>query len=1096
MTNNNINNRFKSHLIENREIRIFLSSTFSDMDTERSALVKRFNKLKLEANKRNVSLSLLDLRWGVTDEESRTGKVLSVCLNEIENSHPFFIGLLGNRYGYSPEDSELVKNPELEERYPWLPQDIAQGLSITEIEMQYGVLRNHEGVDAAFFIKNTPDALPDDDKRLSTLKRKIRKQKKFPVDDYTSIDDLCQKVEKIVTELLDKYFSETENTRLGRERNIQRAYINSRHKFYIRRQEDFDRLNSFLTNDEHNLVVTGPSGVGKSALIANWIKELEIKKDLPYKIIYHFVGNTFGGNGYEEILQHISDELLEICKDQETSSFNYKSLKEKAQCYMSEAVKKSTKIMIIIDGVNQIQDYDNAKLLNWLPQSAHNVKYLFSTLESDETMHTFLRRKYPIYTVGLLDDKQRLDFIVKYLENVGKHLNSSQQNRILNNSKNESPLVLKTLLDELICFGSYIFLDNRIDYYLSAPSIPDFFERMLQRMEEDYTDVKRILSLIAISEQGLSENEIIAITGVRQIDFHLFYCAFSTHLVTRGGLLTFSHQYITDAVWNRYQLKRTEASRERRKEIISYFSTKAEANSDRKISELAFQYYNTDDNENLFQLILSFSAFSIFYKTEKGKSLLASYWRQLIDSDPNKYHLDSYLELPHDNLQTDDIPYLEIGIFVQQYFADNNTCIEYNQAFQRIASNSRDVNYLKISASYTNSGQAYLGLGLYQKALESLHESLSLYQTKYDYIHPEAAICYGAIGMCYNAIGNYSVAMDYNARCLRLCERFFGEYDIRTITAYHNIGCIYRYQEDYANALDYYFRALNLRQNILGTEAIENATSYDNISVIYLIVDNLDEALKFAVAAMSLYEKLLGTYHLDTAMSYNNIGSILLKQGKLSDALLFFSKSLEIRKSIMKKDHVDIAQSLTNIGICYRKMGKLQDALEYALEALEVNKRCLDINKEHPLIAQSYNNIGAIYYSMKQYPEAQKYYMLALELQKKNWGLQHVDAAITQMSIGHVYRSQKQYDTALDYYSKALTVYQQKLGMMHIQTLMAYKDIADTLMEQKKYIQALDYYYQTLNICRLRYGEEHAHTKEIQKSIDTLLEYINNENPS
>ena len=110
--------RFNNTLIENREVRIFLSSTFSDMDAEQSALVKLFNKLKLEANQRNVSLSLLDLRWGVTDGESCTGKVLSVCLNEIENSHPFFIGLLGSRYGYSPKESELsVWNGQL-------PQDV------------------------------------------------------------------------------------------------------------------------------------------------------------------------------------------------------------------------------------------------------------------------------------------------------------------------------------------------------------------------------------------------------------------------------------------------------------------------------------------------------------------------------------------------------------------------------------------------------------------------------------------------------------------------------------------------------------------------------------------------------------------------------------------------------------------------------------------------------------------------------------------------------------------------------------------------------------------------------------------------------------
>lgn len=118
---------------------------------------------------------------GVTGEESKTGKVLSVCLNEIENSHPFFIGLLGSRYGYSPKESELEKNPELEERYPWLRDDIANKLSITEIEMQYGVLRNQANIEAAFFIKETPGTLPDDDKKLTFLKTKIREQKRFRV---------------------------------------------------------------------------------------------------------------------------------------------------------------------------------------------------------------------------------------------------------------------------------------------------------------------------------------------------------------------------------------------------------------------------------------------------------------------------------------------------------------------------------------------------------------------------------------------------------------------------------------------------------------------------------------------------------------------------------------------------------------------------------------------------------------------------------------------------------------------------------------------------------------------------------------------------
>jgi hypothetical protein len=77
----------------NRDIRILISSTFSDLQSERDYLINRvFPRLQMEAAKRNVSITPLDLRWGVTEEDSRNGKVIQVCLQEIENSHPFLIG--------------------------------------------------------------------------------------------------------------------------------------------------------------------------------------------------------------------------------------------------------------------------------------------------------------------------------------------------------------------------------------------------------------------------------------------------------------------------------------------------------------------------------------------------------------------------------------------------------------------------------------------------------------------------------------------------------------------------------------------------------------------------------------------------------------------------------------------------------------------------------------------------------------------------------------------------------------------------------------------------------------------------------------------
>jgi hypothetical protein len=56
----------------------------------------------------------VDLRWGITDEQKAEGQVLPICLAEIKRCRPYFIGLLGERYGWIHEEI----SPELRHRSP------------------------------------------------------------------------------------------------------------------------------------------------------------------------------------------------------------------------------------------------------------------------------------------------------------------------------------------------------------------------------------------------------------------------------------------------------------------------------------------------------------------------------------------------------------------------------------------------------------------------------------------------------------------------------------------------------------------------------------------------------------------------------------------------------------------------------------------------------------------------------------------------------------------------------------------------------------------------------------------------------------------
>jgi hypothetical protein len=149
-------------IIEKRQICIFISSTFKDMQAERGYLVaKVFPALRQYCAARDVSIFELDLRWGISEEEAKQGKVFDICLREVLKTRPFFIGLLGERYGWIPSEDEranMAHNTSVFEDFPWITEELSQGTSITEIEFHEGVLRPKDDINAYFYIRSPQTA--------------------------------------------------------------------------------------------------------------------------------------------------------------------------------------------------------------------------------------------------------------------------------------------------------------------------------------------------------------------------------------------------------------------------------------------------------------------------------------------------------------------------------------------------------------------------------------------------------------------------------------------------------------------------------------------------------------------------------------------------------------------------------------------------------------------------------------------------------------------------------------------------------------------------------------------------------------------------
>ncbi|XP_071959587.1 uncharacterized protein [Antedon mediterranea] len=143
-----------------REVRVFVSSTFRDFQEEREVLIKKaFRELNRMCTERGICFTYVDLRWGITQEQSKDGQTISICLREIDKCRPYFICLLGERYGWCQR--ETVPDTLLDKTYDvaidnyshfdWIDK-FRFNTSVTRLEALYGALRGKEAaMNRSFF---------------------------------------------------------------------------------------------------------------------------------------------------------------------------------------------------------------------------------------------------------------------------------------------------------------------------------------------------------------------------------------------------------------------------------------------------------------------------------------------------------------------------------------------------------------------------------------------------------------------------------------------------------------------------------------------------------------------------------------------------------------------------------------------------------------------------------------------------------------------------------------------------------------------------------------------------------------------------------
>ena len=591
--------------VQRNLIRIFLSSTFRDMTKEREYLNKViFPELRLLTRKRGVGFSAIDLRWGVTEAEANQGEVLSICLEEIDRCKPFFIGFLGERYGWVPTKEDVRCYKHLTERFPITEICLKSGLSITEMEILHGVLESEGEVRASFYQRdpNLTEQLAQgreksiyfEEKDIAQVKLQNLKERisdsEYPVHNYDSIQEMGQQIKADLLTLLDELYPVSEiPDPVEAKKRLHRLHAEDRISFYFPNDNVIQALQDYVERSQQAqkaskpLLVTGPSGRGKSSLVSYWVTKL-MEENPNQWVIEHYVG--VGDDYVQVVLSRIINEIRKVIAPKNTEQLpnNFDDLCEVFSSWL-DRITRDNPLLLVIDAINQI----SGPHLSWIPTVLPpNVTCVLSTLPGQE--EEWLKEcDAELLEVPALDLEARQAITEGYLARYRKKLSQVQLNKVVQAKPCESPLFLTSVLAELAIFGSFVRLTSYIDHLVSSNDLDELFECMITRFEEDYGSelTKEVLTTLWSCGLGLSEDELVEITNFKLVEVSKITIALGQHLNTNGHFIRFTHRYLQSSIEKRY-LAEQSSKRNQHLKLASWFEK--HTTGERRALILGLQY--------------------------------------------------------------------------------------------------------------------------------------------------------------------------------------------------------------------------------------------------------------------------------------------------------------------------------------------------------------------------------------------------------------------------------------------------------------------------------------------------------------------------
>ena len=640
-----------------KNIKVFISSTFNNLVSERNSIMLALRAVEKYAIEKHVNLKTIDFRWGLPEG----GHIMKTCLESINSSMPYFLCILGDKYGSQPQWEDYEKEKGYLEGYnKFIEENVFKSypvevLSYTAMEVYFALSHSVDKENIKFIHLSYLNNLDSNQKKLFDY---IEEKGYIPTE-CSTIEDLVAEVKSFLTTIIDKNAltpniitdnhpsnlhqypfvgfrgANTQDNQLSLYRKSQEILLNYTIQDTSVRCEETE-LDDFISSSAKICCIEGDDGTGKSTLLANWLKD-RIARELPNEtIIYHFYNEGY----IDDVFEHLYLELAEInnhyIDDYYAKLFANSDHIPKSFLIFEEAVRQldtDKNIIIVLDGLeHSVSNFD--RFIDTFNNNEKNIRLILTTGYIPVNL-SYISKLH----LSALSTNEVKNVISKYLRLHNRHPRVADEvaEVLVTNQLLHNPQLLSSVLYDLRAFGNHNNIKDKIAEYSATQEALAVYKVIIKNWEAVMPVIldSKILVWIAYSHYGLAEDDIKRIAGLceeKENLWHQLFFLIEPYMEWNGDRLQFVDRRLKSAIIDRYKgdescIKNT---------MILYFQN-INLPIERQYDELPYLYEDMNRMDDLLTYLLNLNVFRYAHTNRHKKDALIKHWSNFELSDFNQY---------------------------------------------------------------------------------------------------------------------------------------------------------------------------------------------------------------------------------------------------------------------------------------------------------------------------------------------------------------------------------------------------------------------------------------------------------------------------